>query len=99
MTYESSEPKYVAETLAWCNRMRAERGKRPLKKLPKGKRVDPSSCPCGKATGLSVSYSEIRSQWSPQSIGTSVGGSPPDAVIEFMHAFDMGRLPQYEAKP
>jgi hypothetical protein len=41
------EPKYVAETLAWCNKRRKEQGKRPLKKMPKGRMSDPSSCPGG----------------------------------------------------
>ena len=47
----------IKGTLAWCNRQRAKQGKKPLLRLPKGKRHDPASCPCGKATGLLV-YSQ-----------------------------------------
>jgi hypothetical protein len=83
------EPGYVAETLAWCNKRRKERGKKPLKKLPKGRRYQAFSCPCGKATGLWVA-----SEW----IGSHARGNIPRSVSRFIVAFDAGRLPQYEAK-
>src|SRR4051812_33017599 len=49
-----NEPKYVEETLRWCNARRKERGKSPLDRLPKGERTKGESCPCGAATGLFV---------------------------------------------
>jgi hypothetical protein len=89
-----NEPKYVAQTLAWCNRKRKAKNKPPLKKLPKGRRNDPMSCPCGKATGLSVGIyhyaypGEMFSDCFPL----------PKSVESFVLAFDGGYLPQYEDK-
>jgi hypothetical protein len=87
------EPTYVAETLAWCNERRAEQGKKPLKKLPKGYKADGRSCPCGKATGLFVSmyyyckHDEINAAFTHRRL--------PSAVSNFVIAFDNGKLPQY----
>jgi hypothetical protein len=87
------EPTYVAETLAWCNERRAERGKRPLKRLPKGIRGDAKSCPCGKATGLKVDFLfYLDDRKGPPR------GILPDPVRAFVRQFDWGLLPQYEAK-
>jgi hypothetical protein len=88
----SQEPKYVAETLAWCNARRKERGKRPLTKLPKGERNVPHSCPCGTATNCSVFGFTYR-------VASLRAEYPlPRSVQRFVRAFDDGRLPQYEAK-
>lgn len=87
-----SEPTYVAETLAWCNERRVAQGKKPLKQLPKGKRHDGWSCPCGTATGLRVG---TRRYWKPDHLPSE---RVPAAVTEFVIAFDGGQLPQYEAK-
>lgn len=87
-----NEPRYVAETLAWCNKRRKEQGQAALEALPKGRREDPKSCPCGKATGLDVL------------LETAMGLHPwrkytlPRSVRRFVKAFDRGDLPQYEAK-
>jgi hypothetical protein len=86
----TAEPGYVTETLAWCNQRRAERGKKPLKRLPKGKRMVASSCPCGKATGLSVFphyYDGSFNGWRQKT---------PEAVANFIVAFDDGKLPEYD---
>jgi hypothetical protein len=89
-----SEPKYVAETLAWCNARRKERGKRPLKKLPKGQPMDGESCPCGTATGLFVE-SQIAYDRDPDLEHKFGEYDLPRAVRSFVAAFDKGRLPQY----
>lgn len=91
-TDRKAEPGYVAETLAWCNARRKARGKRPVKRLPKGWIGDPFSCPCGKATGLAVGHFEWRDER-----GKWI--SLPRPVKRFVIAFDGGRLPRYEAKP
>lgn len=85
-----AEPKYVAETLAWCNSLRKKDGKPPLKRMPKGRKMDPSSCPCGKACGWDV--------FTTFAARNKVRVLMPESVIDFVAAFDNGRLPQYEIK-
>lgn len=92
-TATAAEPQYVAETLAWCNERRAENGEQPLMTLPKGRRGDPTSCPCGTATGLNVLP---HSYWDASAF-TKLGDLPA-VVSKFVDAFDAGDLPQYEAK-
>lgn len=96
----NTEPGFVAETLRWCNEQRKAQGKRPLRKLPKGKRKDPMSCPCGKATGLSVNnydaYPMLPSGRPSQSYKKRI--VLPSAVKEFVREFDFGQLPQYEER-
>lgn len=87
------EPKYVEETLRWCNARRKEKGMEPLDKLPKGLRGKGESCPCGAATGLFVSYTYFNKM--------GINGSMeslklPRSVRRFVGAFDSGRLPQYD---
>jgi hypothetical protein len=86
----SDEPKYVAETLAWCNRRRRERGMEPLVRLPKGRRLSTESCPCGSATGLCVS---VCTYWPTRE---KKFGTVPKPVGRFVTAFDAGLLPQYD---
>lgn len=87
-----TEPSYVAETLEWCNTIRAEKGMEPLERLPKGVVSDAASCPCGKATGLWVYSSYAHPVDNTDNLIISV----PDAVSAFVMNFDYGRLPQYE---
>lgn len=85
----TDEPSFVAETLDWCNARRAEDGKPPLDRLPRGRPDDPTSCPCGKASGWLV-Y---------QDYATREGSEPftlPESVTEFVIFFDDGELPQYD---
>lgn len=91
-----SEPQFVAETLAWCNERRAEKDLEPLDALPKGKREDPQTCPCGRATGLwvdSEAYGIDQESWARNPIPL------PGAVTDFVAAFDDCELPQYDEKP
>src|SRR4051812_31828875 len=95
-----TEPAYVEATRQWCNERRAEKGMEPLEELPKGRMLDPGSCPCGLATGLRVGY---RCYWLPDEereddenaarlldgLGP-LGRELPDAVKAFTHAFDRG---------
>lgn len=87
-----SEPSFVAETLVWCNERRKEKGMEPLDKLPKGKRGDPKSCPCGKATGLSVGV--VTYAIPDVNVGPILYVTQD--VTNFVTAFDVGHLPQYE---
>ena len=87
------EPKYVAATLKWCNARRKEQGKKPLKRMPKGKIWEPDSCPCGKAAKLYVSVRV----WGFQG-EKCYDKFLPRRVRAFVKAFDAGKLPQYELK-
>lgn len=87
------EPEFVAATLAWCNRQRKIKDKKPLVKLPKGRRGDPKSCPCGKATGLSVGATT----YGPP--GASESNLLPTQVQRFVIAFDRGLFPEYDLQP
>ncbi len=96
MSALAPEPAFVAETLAWCNERRAERGMEPLDRLPKGRRVDGRSCPCGSATGLHVAavyYFDPSEGLEPEE------HELPEAVCEFVKAFDECALPQYDENP
>lgn len=88
------EPKYIEETLRWCNARRKEQGKEPLNKLPKGRRGEGSSCPCGEATGLFVSYTYFTTI---QHLDREI--NLPRSVQRFVRAFDSGKLPQYDCGP
>lgn len=91
MSTKAQEPAYVAATLRWCNKRRAEKGEKPLKRLPKGMRHNPYSCPCGKAAHLAVGTQT----WCP--LDYSGPDKPlPKSVQRFVVAFDTGELPQYE---
>jgi hypothetical protein len=85
------EPQYVTATLAWCNRMRATRGDKPLKRLPKGTPKDGESCPCGTAANVFVS-----SDWWSELGNFGPEHPTPRCVQRFVAAFDSGKLPQYE---
>jgi hypothetical protein len=92
-----SESTYIAETLAWCNALRKERGKAPLKKLPRGERYEGESCPCGKATGLFVErYGAYVSRQEFERSAASLVANTTPSVRRFIGAFDLGDLPQYE---
>lgn len=79
----------VDATLAWCNERRAERGRTPLDRLPKGRRGHARECPCGTASGLRV-YSNVYTDES------GVRHDTPSPVKAFINAFDAGRLPEYD---
>lgn len=85
-----SEPAFVAATLAWCNDMRAVKGMEPLDVLPKGRRYDGASCPCGTATGLHV---QACNAYDPEDRAWLC--ELPDGVKCFVQQFDIGNLPQY----
>lgn len=74
-------------TLAWCNYIRAKRELEPLTELPKGKMVDPKSCPCGEATGLEVHTIVCYNN------GDFVEFLPPE-VTAFIREFDRGNIPE-----
>ena len=81
----------IQGTLDWCNERRKEQGKSPLYRLPKGKRSDPYSCPCGRACGLAVyslQYYDPKTRLS--------GWRVPMAVQEFIPLFDVGKFPEFE---
>lgn len=88
----SAEPAFVRETLDWCNLMRAERGQEPLERLPLGVQYDETSCPCGRATGLMVGD---WSYWVGGVYDPEEAKDTPQAVQDFVKAFDGGALPQF----
>lgn len=61
-----------------------------MKRLPKGMRMDPLSCPCGKLTGLIVGY------WTYNDLDKNEY-TLPYSVTRFASVFDDGKLPQYDA--
>lgn len=93
----------VEATLQWCNDRRIEQGKEPLAKLPKGRRRDPTSCPCGEATDLAVGMycylapTSTTSDLDPD--GADGSESLPPEVQHFVELFDTGALPEYELNP
>lgn len=75
--------------LDWCNIQRGARGMEQLTELPKGKKADSASCPCGKATGLSVgtyTYSDREND--------ILGMYLPIEVTRFVRAFDNNEFPE-----
>ncbi len=84
---------YEAEALAWCNKRRAERGKKPIKKLPKGRKMSTDSCPCAKATPTKVGLT--RWWWRDCSV-LDKGHLLPFSVCQFVEFFDTGYYPHLE---
>lgn len=85
-------------TLDWCNKMRVEQGKEPLSELPKGRRGDGASCPCGAATGLNVG----RFYWTEGGPGAKIivredNNQLPVAVQLFVAKFDDGQFPELDS--
>ncbi len=81
--------------LSWCNMMRAEKNLEELAELPLGRQGDPRSCPCGKATGLSVG----KTCWFPidpegRADHSNRARDLPTIVTEFVVAFDRGQIPE-----
>ncbi len=100
MKNEPNEPEFVAATLKWCNERRAEQDLGPLDALPKGRRKDDHSCPCGAATGLWVGTDYYKDDSLSSSSRMSLQlHDLPSEVMEFVAAFDAGRLPQYDLSP
>ncbi len=90
-----NEPAFVQETLDWCNKRRKENGKSPLDNLPKGRRHQGDSCPCGEATGLVVGLTGYFKR-NPKDLQLDHLGDVPPSVTKFVKEFDNGKLPQYD---
>lgn len=90
----------VNRTLGWCNERRKDKGLKPLKDLPKGKRWDGASCPCGQACGYYVGYREYFDQipgaTASDYMAESAIGPLPDEVEIFARQFDQGSFPEYD---
>lgn len=87
----------IEATLKWCNDVRATKGKKPLKKLPKGNKKDPQSCPCGKATGLTVFTTFALANNSPNNDHHIIDNHHiylPPLVTQFTVQFDRGNIPE-----
>lgn len=84
----------VNGTLKWCNRQREKKGKKPLKKLPKGEKLNPESCPCGRATGLHVDMESAIDNHSGLYVD-HVRIPLPKSVKLFVKMFDNGQFPEY----
>lgn len=90
----ATEPACVAETLEWCNTIRAEKKQEPLERLPKGERDNGVSCPCGRATGVFVD----QFTWGPDERHRKEHELPLPVRL-FVQMFDNGDLPQYDESP
>lgn len=91
-----TKERMVTGTLDWCNKLREKQGKDSLSQLPKGRRRDGQSCPCGKACG---GYVGLLSYWlnvDDWRQGVYEDGSVPEVVTEFITKFDDGEFPEYE---
>jgi hypothetical protein len=87
----------IQGTLDWCNERRKEQGMVTLSDLPLGKRFDGSSCPCGKATGLYVGYSDYYERYDfDADMPYKRLGFIPICVGTFANQFDRGEFPEYE---
>lgn len=92
----------VKRTLRFVNRCRAIQGRKPLKRLPRGTRLDGRGC----VIAVSLSYgSSAVSHWhSVQFPLRSSKNTPhvtvqyPEYVEEFIDAFDSGRIPELVKK-
>jgi hypothetical protein len=85
----------IRRTLEWCNRQRAAKGMAPLLDIPRGRKNEGASCPCGAATGLFVGLSTY---WDYSGRLRGTPGQPlelPESVKAFVRLFDAGELPQY----
>lgn len=106
------DPAFVKGTLEWCNIRRAEQGKEPLDRLPKGFRQSPASCPCGAASGVIVGSTVWITEEEYVNVGFNAAyaytnarrsNEPmeervlPSDVKQFVQHFDNGDLPQYDA--
>src|SRR3954465_11467103 len=89
------EDKYTKATLEWCNERRAEKNQEPLDDLPKGKRGDPYTCPCGAATGLAVNFTVAHNM---KSGAMSKSFELPSLVARFVNRFDKGQYPEYNVR-
>lgn len=78
-------------TLAWCNKIRARKGERALKALPKGTPWDPHTCPCGSACGIQVHRHTYYKE------GDKLGKNLPNDVSDFTFWFDIGAYPELKA--
>lgn len=94
-----TDDKIIQGTLDWCNEQRAKKGLCPLASLPRGKRTDPISCPCGEATGRWVTseYCYALADLGPV-LGPDYDTKEPIpwAVSEFVRLFDNGWFPQFD---
>lgn len=94
---DESKAAAISGTLDWCNEQRAGRGLEALEALPPGKRGDALSCPCGKATGLSVGmYSAYDPAIDSPMQGLTTRVDLPSSVCDFVRMFDAGELPQFD---
>ena len=94
---EQKKQDIIKETLEWCNRKRQEMGLEPFEKLPKGRRYDAVSCPCGKATGLHVEgygYFTLAEWRNEANKIDKLFHGIPETVKVFIGCFDRGLIPE-----
>ena len=77
--------------LAYVNRIRKKLGKKPIKRLPKGDKKQPDSCPIRNGLGFgSVGDLFIT--------GLGMELKTPRYVAKFIHDFDSGKHPELVRK-
>jgi len=91
-----SDEETIRGTLEWCNSERAEQGKVPLPELPKGRKGDHKSCPCGAATDLYVGLKTYGASYADIAVLSSSNKELPPVVKQFVRKFDDGRYPQFD---
>ena len=93
---KNTEPKYVAKTLAWVNRVRAEHGKKPLKRLLRGYASACWDCPIANSLAVVAAKYKVDVTIERQRYALGDMWEPlPKYVTTFLDAFDKLRLPQY----
>lgn len=80
----------IEGTLDWCNEKRMQGGLELLDELPKGRKDDGYSCPCGAATQLYVGNTTYGDE------EENCNYPLPEVVEEFVALFDRGILPQFD---
>ena len=77
--------------LAYVNRIRKELGKKPIKRLPKGERRSPVSCPIARGIGSGARFSGV-------AITPNGHYDAPQYVRNFVYLFDSGQYPELVRK-
>lgn len=94
---EEEKQECVKDTIAWCNTIRKSQGRPPILDLPRGKRGDGRSCPCGEAAGVIVGRMFYRpSNNTDESPFSEKDNELPVGVSNFTWLFDEGQFPQYD---
>jgi len=91
----------ISRTLAFVNRLRAEQGRKPLKKMPKGTPGGAYTCPIATALRAGLPHSSsarfsygsvLITYYNKHNVFSSIYS--PKYVFDFAWAFDHNRIPE-----